>query len=117
MAKDDFMVIAYKILAYLYECMKAGKTPDPADYSYSCSMFSIPESYWNSIMTDMISNGYIANANVVRTIGYSKIVTTPETRITMQGAEFLSENSTMAKVKSILGAGFDGILTGIISAL
>lgn len=30
MASDDFEVIAYKILAYLYKCMKGGKKVDVA---------------------------------------------------------------------------------------
>ena len=28
MAKDDFHVIAYRILDYLYECMKKGESPE-----------------------------------------------------------------------------------------
>ena len=28
MAKNDMEVIAYKILSYLYECMKSGATPE-----------------------------------------------------------------------------------------
>ena len=31
MAKNDMKVIMYKILRYLYECMKTGKTPSLAD--------------------------------------------------------------------------------------
>lgn len=47
MAKDDFFVIAYRILAYLYSCMKAGEIPDVAKISYE--KLKIPEKYWQDI--------------------------------------------------------------------
>lgn len=28
MAKNDYFVIAYRILTYLYECFKSGEKPD-----------------------------------------------------------------------------------------
>ncbi len=32
MAKDDYFVLAYRILKYLYECFKAGERADSAGY-------------------------------------------------------------------------------------
>lgn len=32
MAQDDMHVIMYRILAYLYWCIKQGVRPDPAQY-------------------------------------------------------------------------------------
>lgn len=29
MAKDDYFVLVYKILAYLYTVLKEGRSPDP----------------------------------------------------------------------------------------
>lgn len=43
--KNDMVVIMYKILRYLYECMKTGKTPDLADIMWNCKMFDIPKAY------------------------------------------------------------------------
>lgn len=45
MAKNDMEVIMYKILRYLYECMKTEKTPDLADIMWNCKMFDIPKAY------------------------------------------------------------------------
>lgn len=53
MAKNDMEVIMYKILRYLYECMKTGKTPDLADIMWNCKMFDIPKAYWLSICADI----------------------------------------------------------------
>ena len=40
MAYNDMEVIAYKILSYLYECMKYGVTPRPKDLETSSLMLS-----------------------------------------------------------------------------
>lgn len=33
MAKDDFHVLVYQILAYLYQCLKSGETVNPKQIS------------------------------------------------------------------------------------
>ena len=53
MAQNDMEVIMYKILSYLYECMKAGKRPRMEDMCCSCQMFQIPLSYWGTIMEEL----------------------------------------------------------------
>ena len=40
MAKDDMRVIMYKILKYLYECMKHDKAAELEDGSPDCSVYS-----------------------------------------------------------------------------
>ncbi len=52
-AKNDMEVIMYKILRYLYECMKTGKTPDLADIMWNCKMFDIPKAYRLAICADI----------------------------------------------------------------
>ena len=54
MAKNDMEVIVYKILSYLYECMKNGATPEMEDMCHNCKLFRIPRSYWLMIMKDLI---------------------------------------------------------------
>lgn len=119
MAKDDFFVIAYKILSYLYECNKTGKHPAIEDFNYHCAMFSIPESYWQQIMGDLIDKGYISGASKVECTERSQpgIKINPGVAITMDGVEFLQENSKMKKVKDFLGEGFTAALSGIIALL
>jgi len=36
MAQNDMEIIVYKILSYLYECMKAGKHPRLEDMGSTC---------------------------------------------------------------------------------
>ena len=45
MARDDYFVIAAKILDYLYKCLKKGIAPDPE--LLSPEALGINESYWN----------------------------------------------------------------------
>lgn len=52
-AKNNMEVIMYKILRYLYECMKTGKTPDLADIMWNCKMFDIPKAYRLAICADI----------------------------------------------------------------
>ena len=47
MAKNDYFVIVYKILSYLYECMKAGKEPAQEDIACDSQLFHISQRYWN----------------------------------------------------------------------
>lgn len=47
MAKDDFFVIAFRILAYLYACMKEGGKPDlNAVSSQTCCSFALAGLFW-----------------------------------------------------------------------
>ena len=119
MAKDDYMVIVYKILAYLYGCLKAGKTPDTADYCWRSELFNIPQTYWENIMQELIDNNYIKGASVIHAVGRGApgIKTGPDTTITIQGAEFLEEKSAIKKARTYLGEGFQTVLSGLISAL
>ena len=47
MAKNDMEVIMYKILRYLYECMKLGVEPELEQFAWNSKLFDIPQSYWN----------------------------------------------------------------------
>lgn len=119
MAKDDYSVIVYKILAYLYECLKKGKTPDPADYNWDSGLFHIPQSYWENIMEELINEGYIKGAHALNVLGQARpsIRVDSSTSITMKGAEYLDHNSVMQKAKEFLGVGFQTALANIIGSL
>ena len=59
MAQNDMEIIVYKILSYLYECMKSGKHPRMEDMGCVCQMFRIPQEYWNQVMEELIDCGYV----------------------------------------------------------
>lgn len=99
MAYDDMHVIMYKILAYLYDCMKRGCKPDPSRvlYVHLC----INRNYWVAIMTELAERGFIKGVKIIRsedTIDVSLF----DPSVTMAGVEFLMENSMMNKAKRFL---------------
>ena len=44
MAQNDYFVIVYRVLKYLYDCLKKGEKPE-AEYLVA-STYNIPENYW-----------------------------------------------------------------------
>lgn len=117
MAKDDMDVIMYKILRYLYECMKAGRSPELCDICYDCQMFQIPESYWNHILYELIEAGYVRGFLSRGTKDGILITMTGSAAITMDGVHFLEENSRMRKAGEFLGKAFEIVLGTVIGAI
>lgn len=118
MAQDDYFVIVYKILKYLYQCMRAGKRPMADDICHESQLFSIPETYWTQIMEELIDQGYVKGIVKVPMTGRGTgIKINPEAAITMRGVEFLQDNSMMRKAKDAAGKGFETVLSSIVGQL
>lgn len=117
MAKDDMDVIMYKILRYMYEVMKQGKTPELSDMCYGCKLFTIPKGYWEQIIYELIEAGYVRGFLYCRTKDGPVITMMDTAGITLSGVHFLEENSRMAKAKQFLGRGFEIVLESIIAVL
>lgn len=100
MATDDMQVIIYKILSYLYDCMKSGIKPNNNMFSYVA--FGIPESYWNSIMLELHEHGYVRGLVITNDFGGDLIVAGCDPTITFEGIQYLQENSLMQKTKRFL---------------
>jgi hypothetical protein len=102
MAQDDMHVVMYKILAYLYSCMKKGEQPVERHYAHDGDVLSIPYQYWASVMAELSEGGYVKGVTVIEAWGGDRIVRCPSPSITMKGVEFLQENSTMRKAANFL---------------
>ena len=100
MAKDDFFVIAYRILAYLYACMKEGGKPDLN--VVSSQALKIPERYWISVLESLADDGYIQGVSVQYGLGDAVFISAGRPKITIAGIQFLQENSAMARAKNAL---------------
>ena len=50
MAKNDYHVIVYQILSYLYQMLKNGKKVEGKYISYDNKYFQINKNYWTYIM-------------------------------------------------------------------
>ena len=99
MAKDDFHVIAYRILDYLYECMKKGESPE-IEYLNE-KTYGINERYFNKIIELLYKNGYITGVIEVGT-QYKLMKITQNISITLKGIEYLTDNTFIEKAKNFL---------------
>ena len=89
MANDDMYVVMYRILAYIYDCMKKGSEPS-AD-AYSAEKLGIPQDYWNHIMNELVNHGYLCGVSVHAMFGGSLVVSESRPRVTMEGVAFIEE--------------------------
>ena len=103
MAKDDYYVIAYKILAYLYMQLKRGEPIEPEMLMYDGALFNINRSYWVYIISNMLEQGYIKGLNNVKAgDGYYIKEQLQNCEITPKGIDYLCDNSLMEKAKQFL---------------
>ncbi|WP_286209558.1 YjcQ family protein [Dubosiella newyorkensis] len=116
MAHNDMQVVICKILMYLYECLKAGKTPQWSDLQYNSKLIEIPEAYWKVIISELIRSGFIEGLMSYQTKNGSGWVDNG-IHITLKGVEYLEENQGMTKAKDFLGQSFFVVLEGVIAGL
>lgn len=103
MARDDYHVIVYQILAYLYVKLKAGETIDPEMLKPESQYLRINERYWLYVMENLYKSGYIEGIVFTKAFGGVRFVNNLECcEITPKGIEFLCDNSFMRKAISFL---------------
>lgn len=118
MAKNDMEVIMYKILRYLYECMKLGVEPELEQFAWNSKLFDIPQSYWCKIIVTLVRKGYITGFVVVdKTKDAPMLQTDRPFEITFEGVQFLEENSRMQKAKEYCAETFNVILSTLLGAI
>lgn len=101
MAKDDYFVIVYRILKYLYNCLKSGETPDKE--LLSPEYFGIGLDYWAYIIRNLYNDRYVEGVTITKMYG---IPDHPQMhdhfRITPKGIEYIEENKIFNKVKELM---------------
>ena len=100
MAQNDYFVIVYRVLKYLYDCLKKGEKPE-AEYLVA-STYNIPENYWIYILLSLINEEYIKGIRVDPTKDGVIFCDLQEAIITPKGIEYLFENSLIEKAKKTL---------------
>ena len=108
MASNDYFVVIYYILKYLYECMKSGVKPDEDVLNLSKYKVKLNDEYIKTIYKNIYKDGYIDGLNIVSVPRLGSDENTEfirdykEIRITSKGIEFLTDNSMMAKAKEFI---------------
>lgn len=103
MSKDDYHVLVYRILSYLYECLKAGRDPETKSLNAIALNAEVNERYWHYILKSLMDGGLIEGATRVDVDNaFERILGMERAQITPIGIEYLTDNSFMAKVKRFL---------------
>lgn len=103
MAKDDYHVIVYQILSYLYQQLKAGLPADEEMLSAE-ALFGINEKYRAYILRNLLNDGYISGITIkeMKYINNQKdlrFMNMNQCEITPKGIEYLTDNSFLNKAK------------------
>ncbi len=111
MAKDDLPVIIYKLLEYIYACMKGEIEPTVEQAKELCAC---NETMFDAAVVEAIDNGFVRG--IERKFYYSgPEILFSAARLTLKGSEYLLENSTMSRAKDIAGEAFRVALTQAIA--
>lgn len=104
MAKDDYHVIVYQILSYLYQRLKKGEAVDGNMLLHDSPLFQINKKYWAYIIYHLHESGFVEGAVFVDLDGLDVPMAAKlqNMRITPAGIEYLCNNTTIEKVKSFL---------------
>ena len=103
MASDDFEVVEYKVLAYLYQSIRDGVKPSAAKAQQVAKVHPV---YWDAVISDLSDRGLV-KANAVRMFDSTSY---GDVRITSAGVDYLGESPKMRKAKEFLGAAFGTVL-------
>lgn len=110
MAKDDYHVIVYQVLSYLYQCLKSGEDIDTKRLGKDSEYFivdgrALSDRYWCYILYNLqnmrLIDGIIFSGKVDN-YPYERPVRWENCMITPLGIEYLTDNSFMAKAVAVL---------------
>lgn len=104
MAKDDYDVIAYRILTYLYACMKRKILFDEATFRAAVRKNVDSEEYFTTVLKLMTDEGLIEGLVIIRAWGDTYILASDirDMRITASGIHYIKDNSMMRKIGETL---------------
>ncbi|WP_455136386.1 YjcQ family protein [Thermophilibacter sp.] len=113
MAHDDFAVIAYKLLAYAYRCIRDGVSPS---WEKAMDVAGCNPVYFAAVVQSLVDSGYLADARPERDASGDVIAWVGDLRITMDGVQYLEDNSKMGEVRRFLGRAFEVVLSSAVEA-
>lgn len=96
MAKNDYYVLVYRVLMYLYNCLKKGEDVDVS--KLTPQWLGINERQFEYIFDTLLDEeGFILNAAYIE--DYAGKHRQNDIMISPKGISYLHENSTIQKVK------------------
>ena len=106
MAKDDYHVLVYQILSYLYQRLKQGENVQEAMLLPNSPLFPVKlnKRYWAYILYHLQKDGLVEGLELLQVDGLPHPYPARLDRclITPAGMEYLCDNSFMEKAKRFL---------------
>lgn len=101
MAMNDYHVVVFQILSYLYRCLKDGIEPDLEAIENYKKEYGINTRYWSYIWLHIAEDGLVEgiHAASVMNAEWKTVRFTGALAITPKGITYLMENSMMEKIK------------------
>lgn len=93
----DTLQIAYKILYAL----EHGKDADYKGQLISPAKLKVSEDKWLEVVGSLADEGYISGVRICEDVTGNTCVNISKAKITLKGAEYLQENSAMAKFAKV----------------
>ena len=117
MAANDYHVIVYQLLSYLYECLKEGQFPNIDALDKFRVDKNINERYWDYILIHLLEDGLVEGASLVSIPGrdWPGIKYTRRFAITPTGISYLVENSLMQKMRNMTEQGLISTIPSFIA--
>lgn len=118
MAKDDYEVIVYRVLVYMYACMKREIMYEDATFQAAVRKNVESDEYFADILMMMQSENLIEGLAFTKAWGGDMILMSEmkDAKITAEGIRYLKENSTMKAVGERLKESVD-IISKLASAI
>ena len=115
MANDDYDVVVFKILTYLYGRMKRKYSFDIHAFYAVISKQNVNDEYLSDILLMATDEGLIKGLVFAEAWGNNNIITNDlfEMRITSAGIRYLNDNSKMTEIKEYLKS-TPGLITDLI---
>lgn len=111
MARDDYSIIAYKILVYLYACKKRKVVFEEVALRKAAGADKLHEDYFMDVFRMLQDEGMIKGLAFTRAWGNEYILSSglSEAEITADGIRYLSDNSKASEIKEMLIRSVDTI--------
>lgn len=93
MEETDYCVVVYKILNYLYKMLRDGRPVYCYEIQNDGSLFPIiKKNYWNTIINNLISNGYIFESETKFFADEKAYAEMKTYSISIKGIEYMYQN-------------------------
>lgn len=95
MAKNDYFVVMYRLMMYLYNCLKDDQDVDLS--KITPKYLGVNDRYFQYILINLVNDGYLMDDSTYEDMNGLHVM--ESIMISPKGIAYLHENSTIAKVK------------------